>query len=95
MAAADAAEEKGNPPPELEMAWDAKAYGVSPVSGGRSEQPAGLLRKMRVLSNVFDAMSAAKEYNRTQRIKDFHSHPLFNTYTEVMKLRAKHGEFKH
>lgn len=91
MAAADAAENNGDPPPELEMAWDAKAYSIPPSTGGRSDQPAGLLRKMRVLSNIYDAMSMAREYTRTGKIKDFHNHPLFDTYREVMKLREKHG----
>lgn len=91
LAAADAAENNGHAPPELEMAWDASAYGIPPYAGGRSDQPAGLLRKMRVLSNIFDAMKAAGEYNRTQRVKEFHNHPLFSTYTEIMKLREKHG----
>jgi len=73
------------------MAWDAKAYSIAPHAGGRADQPAGLLKKMRVLSNVYDAMQTAKEYTRTGRVKEFHDHPLFDTYTEIMKMRAEHG----
>lgn len=90
MAAADAAECKSEPPPELEMAWDAQKFGIPPVSGGRADQPAGLTRKMRVLSNVFDAMSTAKEYSKKQKVDEFHNHPLFDIYLDVMEMRSKH-----
>lgn len=87
MAAADAAEGNGAPPPELEMAWDSAKFNIPPFSGGRADQPAGLLKRMRVLSNVYDAMQTAKEYNRTGRIKEFHDHPSYSTYIEVTKMR--------
>jgi hypothetical protein len=73
------------------MAWDASKFGINPFPGARSDQPAGLLLKMRVLSNAYDAMSAAKEYNRMQKVADFHSHPLFDTYIEIMNMRDQHG----
>ena len=91
LAAADAAEDKGDPPPELQMAWDAAGFNIPPVSGGRYDQPAGLLKKMRILSRIYDAMAAAREYNRNQRVQDFQKHPLFDTYISITKLRQEHG----
>lgn len=56
----DCADGKGAPPVELEFAWNARAYGALPEAGGQLDQPAGLLKRMRMAENVYDAWSAWK-----------------------------------
>ena len=55
MAAADAAEGKGFVPEELRLAFRCQQWGSLPMSGGLLDQPAGLVEKMTVAINVFNA----------------------------------------
>jgi len=73
------------------MAWDAERFGIPPYGGARADQPAGLLKRMRMVLNVYEAMAAAKEYLRGGKIKEFSEHPSYKTYQYVMDLRKKHG----
>lgn len=92
LAAADCAEKKCDPPPELEMAWDAERFSIPPYKGARADQPAGLLKKMRIVLNIYNAMSTAREYSKGGKMKDFIDHPSYKTYQEIMKLRKEqHG----
>lgn len=59
-AAADYAEGAGNRPRILTLALDCEAYRALPRSGGVLDQPAGLLKKMRTVLNVYRAF---KVYN--------------------------------
>jgi len=89
LAAADAAEGKIEPPPELQMAWDAKEYGALPYKGARADQPAGLLKRMRTTSNIFDAFKAV--HANSENMAEFRKSPQFKIYTDIMKLRGEHG----
>lgn len=92
LAAADCAEGKGSPPPELEMAWDAERFGIPPYNGSRADQPAGLLKRMRAAINVYEAMSTAKDYLKGGKMKEFIAHPSYKTYQYIMGLRKQnHG----
>jgi hypothetical protein len=73
------------------MAWDAERFGIPPYRGARADQPAGLLKRMRMVLNVYEAMTTAKEYLRSGKIKEFSEHPLYKTYQSIMDLRKKHG----
>jgi hypothetical protein len=55
LEAATCAENKGQPPPELQMAWDCQAWGALPEAGGMRDQPAGLMLRMRTCLSVFQA----------------------------------------
>lgn len=43
------------PPAELRIAWDIKRWGALPEAGGLLDQPAGVLRRAGVLSDIYDA----------------------------------------
>jgi len=57
LAAADAAEGSGEPPEDLQLAWHVQRWRALPKSGGLDNQPAGLVQRMSVLANVYDAVS--------------------------------------
>lgn len=46
---------KGEPPPELQLAWFCGDH--LPAAGGVLDQDYGLLRRMRILTNVHSAVS--------------------------------------
>jgi hypothetical protein len=65
MAAADYAEGEGEPPPELKTAMMCERWNTLPEAGGLLDQPAGLMERMTVLSNVnktFRAMHASDDW---------------------------------
>lgn len=55
MAAVAAAEGTGEPPPELELAFENRDFGGLPEAGGLMDQPAGLLKRMRIAMAGFTA----------------------------------------
>jgi hypothetical protein len=59
LGAADYAEDNGDPPPELRLAMNCRAWGCLPEAGGLQDQPAGLITRMNVCLNVYDAMRAS------------------------------------
>jgi hypothetical protein len=58
LAAAGCAEGLNTPPPVLELHWDCVTYHALPEPGGVRDQEAGLLRRMRILGNVFSVWQA-------------------------------------
>ena len=61
LAAADAAEQSGEPPSELRYAWLCQTWGALPKSGGMDDQDAGQMLRMNALRNVYRVMRAAYE----------------------------------
>jgi hypothetical protein len=64
---------KSAPPPrELELAWQCKQFSCLPYSGGLLDQPAGLIHRMNVAYNVWDAVKTRQSYKEKQAdfIKD-------------------------
>lgn len=55
LAAADAARKRTPPPPELVLAWRCEQYRTLPRAGGLWDQPFGLVEKMTVCLNVYNA----------------------------------------
>jgi len=47
-------------PPLLELALSCENYRALPYSGGVMDQPAGLLRKMRQVQNIYEAVKLYK-----------------------------------
>lgn len=45
---------------ELRMAWQSERWHTLPEAGGLLDQPAGLLQRMAVVSNVYNAFKALK-----------------------------------
>ncbi len=46
---------EGQPPRELQIAWEIKRWSALPEAGGLLDQPAGLLRRAGYLHDIFTA----------------------------------------
>ena len=81
-------------PALLELAVNCENYRALPYSGGVMEQPAGLLRKMRQVNNVYEAVKIYKrEGNKpgeTAKWKREHEE-VWDIVDQVERLRAKYG----
>ena len=81
-------------PALLELAINCENYRALPYSGGVMEQPAGLLRKMRQVNNVYEAVRIYKrEGNKpgeSAKWKREHQE-VWDIVDQVEKLRAKYG----
>ena len=81
-------------PALLELALNCENYRALPYSGGVMEQPAGLLRKMRQVNNVYEAVRIYKrEGNKpgeSAKWKREHEE-VWDIVDQVEKLRAKYG----
>jgi len=81
-------------PALLELALNCETYRSLPYSGGVMEQPAGLLRKMRQVNNVYEAVRIyRREGNKpgeTAKWKREHE-DVWNIVDQVERLRAKYG----
>ena len=81
-------------PALLELALNCENYRALPYSGGVMEQPAGLLRKMRQVNNVYEAVRIYKrEGNKpgeSAKWKREHQE-VWDIVDQVEKLRAKYG----
>lgn len=95
LAAADCAEKNAEPPPELKAAWDAETFGIPPVSGGREDQPAGLLDKMRKCMNIYNALTEQKRIASgnmsADQQREFYASPTGKTCIAIKQLREQHG----
>ena len=78
----------------LELALECEEYQSLPSSGGVMEQPAGLLRKMRQVNNVYQTFKVyQQEGNRpgeTAKWKREHE-DMWDIVSQVEKLRTKYG----
>ena len=81
-------------PALLELAVNCENYRALPYSGGVLEQPAGLLRKMRQVNNVYEAVRIYKrEGNKpgeSAKWKREHEE-VWDIVNQVERLRAKYG----
>ena len=81
-------------PALLELALNCENYRALPYSGGVMEQPAGLLRKMRQVRNVYEAIKLYKaEGNKpgeSAKWKREHQ-DIWDIVNEVERLRANYG----
>jgi hypothetical protein len=78
----------------LELALECEEYRALPYSGGVMEQPAGLMRKLRQVGNVYRAI---KTYERdgnkpgeAAKWKGEHE-DIWEIVNQVNELRAKYG----
>jgi len=81
-------------PALLELAVNCETYRALPYSGGVMEQPAGLLRKMRQVQNVYEAFRLyKKEGNKPGEIAKWkrENESVWNIVMEVNELREKYG----
>lgn len=81
-------------PALLELAVNCENYRALPYSGGVLEQPAGLLRKMRQVNNVYEAVRIYKrEGNKPGKAAKWkrEHEEVWDIVDQVEKLRAKYG----
>ena len=81
-------------PALLELALNCETYRSLPYSGGVMEQPAGLLRKMRQVNNVYEAVRIYKrEGNKPGESAKWkrENEGVWDIVNEVERLRAKYG----
>jgi CO/xanthine dehydrogenase Mo-binding subunit len=81
-------------PALLELALNCENYRALPYSGGVMEQPAGLLRKMRQVRNVYEAVKLYKaEGNKPGESAKWkrENEGVWDIVNEVERLRAKYG----
>lgn len=81
-------------PALLELALNCENYRALPYSGGVMEQPAGLLRKMRQVQNVYEAFRLyKKEGNKPGEIAKWkrENESVWDIVNQVDGLRAKYG----
>jgi len=57
MAAADAVDKKGIPPPALKLAWQCLNWNTLPYAGGLRDQPIAMMRDMNTAIAVYNAVS--------------------------------------
>lgn len=91
LAAAACADGKGPPPPELELAWQARAWSTLPEPGGLRDQRAGELQRMAAVLNTYDAWRARTQHaNWAKWAKE--SPESWRIVSYVLKLRKQHGK---
>ena len=81
-------------PALLELAVNCENYRALPYSGGVMEQPAGLLRKMRQVNNVYEAVRIYKrEGNKPGETAKWkrENEAVWDIVSQVEKLRKKYG----
>lgn len=81
-------------PALLELALNCETYHSLPYSGGVMEQPAGLLRKMRQVNNVYEAVRLyKKEGNRPGETAKWkrENESVWEIVNQVNELRTKYG----
>jgi hypothetical protein len=61
LAAASAAQYDGPAPEELVLAWDCQRWNTLPEPGGLWDQPAGLVERMNIALNVYDAFNSRQQ----------------------------------
>jgi len=89
LAAALCAEGEGDPPHELALYWKAQGYSALPRVGGLEDQPAGLLDRMAVASNIYSAWKGLNESKH--KVQWSRDHPDgWAICSRVMELR-KYG----
>jgi len=78
----------------LELALECEEYRALPYSGGVMEQPAGLMRKMRQVNNVYRAFKLYEREGKipgeTAKWKSEHE-DVWDIVSQVNELRDKYG----
>ena len=81
-------------PPLLELALNCESYRALPYSGGVMDQPAGLLRKMRQVQNIYEAVKLYKrEGNKPGKAAKWkrEHEDVWDIVDQVEKLRKEYA----
>ncbi len=94
LAAADCADGKGPPPPDLILAWQARTWNTLPEPGGLRDQYAGELARMSAAMNTYDAWRRRRHHqNWAKWAKD--DPKSWHIILHVQKLRQLDGKNKN
>jgi hypothetical protein len=88
LAAAEYGEGNGDPPPELELAFRCRRWNSLPESGGLNDQPAGLMQRLTVAENVYQAFSGMTTANDLAKWSDANPH-MVKILESVYNLRKE------
>lgn len=78
------------PPRELKLAWQCRQFNCLPYSGGLLEQPVGLIDKMQLAYNVWEAVKTQQTYGKDYA-KFMKDHPDMHKICEMVK-RQRDGK---
>jgi hypothetical protein len=88
LAAADAAEGVGGMPAELELALQCERWGSLPNAGGVLNQPMGLLARMSVALNVYNAFKSEHQRGSSTLTEWSRSNPAaWHVVARIEKMR--------
>jgi hypothetical protein len=95
IAVADYAEGEARETPHLlELGFDVEHFGSLPLAGGLWDQPAGLMRKVRQVMNVYHAVKMEKRDGRkpgeTAKWRKEHE-DIWEIVSEINELRENYG----
>ena len=86
MAAANAADKKGDPPPVLVRAWQCERWGTLPELAGLRDQPVREMTDMTATSNVYTAIrqwKSSKDWAKFQK-----DNPVqWRVVSHILKMR--------
>lgn len=85
--AVEAAEGRGSPPPELQMAWRCERWNALPDAGGIYDQDAQLMTRMDALQNVY------KTVTRVRSMKGEQIHQLTDHERRLLRALMDEGIF--
>jgi hypothetical protein len=91
LAAADyGLDSKSPPPPDLELAFACKRWNSLPEAGGLLDQPAGLIQRMTVAENIYNAFRAMVTAKNAAKFAD--DNPgVMDLIENVTRLREEYG----
>lgn len=97
LAAADYADERGDPPPELQLFFDCQDFpGALPNAGGVLDQPPGLIARMRVANNVYQVMRVYWKLDSRKFTQQFpNGQKVANAVLRLQAARAKANAHPH
>lgn len=91
LAAADYGEGNGDPPPELELVFRCRRWNSLPEAGGLNDQPAGLIQRMSVAENVYQAFHGMTNANDLAKWSDANPQ-MVKLLEAVYRLRKARDE---
>lgn len=92
LAAADYGEEpSGEPPPELGLALSCHRWNSLPEAGGLLDQPAGLMRRLAIVENIYNTFKALKASNNYAEFGDKNPGAV-KLIEEITRMRAENDK---
>lgn len=78
------------PPPELELAFSCHRWNTLPEAGGLLDQPAGMMRRMSIVENIYNAFHGLRQAKDYAKFGDDNPQAM-RVIENIYKLRKEHG----